>query len=302
MIIEKTFTYSLAEVPSSRLRSTVGLNLGRDALKATATQGDGGVSAPRSVRGELLYESRVRKRCEYLRSIAQLREKSAKPALRNWHRLLEGNILEVSGGVVSPDLKRSIARSKFERDQKHTLGHQFIDTGVDYERLKRNHPTERYKFYHSFGDSDAATNYLTDVINRAGEQGISMSIKSYDHAYDGVNIYTYHFQEMQQIVQEVYASHLAAWGSTEHFLQGVVPGVDPSHIGWVQEPVAGLSALSHSGRMGALGRSLDSNGLSEDSYVSGCAKACVRPDQPWLLTPEYEAKLKAEADMRQATR
>jgi hypothetical protein len=136
-----------------------------------------------------------------------------------------------------------------------------------------------------------ATSYLIEVIKRANEQGLSLNLKSFDHAYDSANIYTYHFREMQTIIADVYADHAPAFGSTEHFLQGTIPGVRADHIGWVQEPILGYARYTHSERMGQLGAVLDREGLSQAAYEAGCAHAGVQPDQPWLLSPDYEQRI-----------
>ncbi len=257
-------------------------------------------SKPQVINGDSYVRLRAPQMVERLGALEDKLDAASDPRLRSWARLLSGDIPEVSGGGVHPRVSEAIKRAGVAVDIKRSMGHKVIDTGAHYDALKRDHPTERYQFYHSFADSDAATDYLADLLERANERGISISLKTYDHAYDGINVYTYHFKELQEIIQEIYNEHQAAWGSTEHFLQGPIEGVDPNHIGWVQEPVAGLSHLSHSGRMGRLGAVIDAQGLNEGSYLAGCAAAGVRPDTPWLLSREHEGALIEEAREKHA--
>jgi len=90
--------------------------------------------------------------------------------------------------------------------------------GPDYEALKAQHPNDRYKFYSSFDltspDKVALGNqWFSDVAERA----------------------------LAGIITELYPSYAAQglYNSTPHFFQGSLQGVDPDHIGFVQEPIHG---------------------------------------------------------------
>jgi hypothetical protein len=154
--------------------------------------------------------------------------------------------------------------------------------GPDYAALKREHPADRYKFYHSIQDFEGGQAYLTELIKRASEQRLSMTMKTFDHSYDSANVYTYHPNEMAALISEVYPSYKDAFLDTEHFLQGKVKDIEPNHVGWVQEPSFN-DVGSHSARMGRLGESLDQYGLNEDAYRLGCDAAGVVAASPWLL-------------------
>lgn len=99
--------------------------------------------------------------------------------------------------------------------------------------------------------------WFTEIAASARAQGLSLTCKTFDHAYDSLNLYTYHASQLAAILAAVYPLYAARglFHATPHFLQGVLPGINPDHIGWVQEPAAAYD--SHSGRMGRIGRSLD---------------------------------------------
>lgn len=249
--------------------------------------------------GERAEQSRVGERLGYLGTISDLRFATARTELQNWQTLLSGEIPEVSGGGVHPRGKLCIARAGASHAKGVISFGGAIESGADYKGLAREIPTKHYKFYHSFGNLASSEGYLTEVIRRANEQGLSLKLKAFDHAYDGMNIYTYHFKEMYEIINGAYGQFPDAWMDTEHFLQGKIQGVSEKHIGWVQEPIAGMGQRSHSGRMGQIGAALDEGGFSESAYRQGCEQAGVLPDMPWLLAPEFEQALVAKAAARE---
>lgn len=286
-MIEKDSSRS-AEIPvTGSLKSTVG----RRALKGVGVTG----ALRGSIGREKSREEGLSARMSYLARVDSLRRR-ASGRIASWRELLSGEVSEVSGGGVHPNSKASLKKAGGEMDKSIPSLHTYVKTGVDYRKLRAEHPAERYKFYHSFANQEAAEAYLADVMAAAIEQGISMSTKSFDHAYDGINIYTYHHSQMQEIIKAAYQRHPEAWGATEHFLQAEIDGVNPSHIGWAQEPDSTTKGLSHSGRMGKIGAAIDAaGGLSEDAYLAGCTDAGVRPEAPWLLTPKYQRELHAVA-------
>lgn len=239
--------------------------------------------------GERARVRRVNAAVGYLDSVGPLRHQPGHTY--TWKALLAGEVDEVSAGGIRPRSKLCTARAGVAQARGVLSFGGAIESGVDYKGLATSWPTQRYKFYHSFGDQEASERYLTEVIRQANEQGLSMAMKSFDHSYDGINLYTWHFQELQNIIAGVYESSPDAFMDTEHFLQGQIPGIKPQHIGWVQEPIAGLGHSSHSIRMGSIGSMLDASGLSSASYIEGCEAAGVLPDMPWLLSPGYEAQL-----------
>lgn len=207
----------------------------------------------------------------------------------SWQALLSGETPVSAGGVrLNPS---SVTRgAKVAQDSSQMSFHKFI-AGPDYRQLGTEEPMGRYKFYHSFQDKTRGESYLAELVKRAAEQGLSLSMKSFDHDYDGMDVYTHHFKEVSALIEELYPRHAGAFYGAEHFLQGPLNSVNPRHIGWAQEPEAGVGQRSHSGRMGQIGAALDMGGLSEAAYRQGCQTAGVRPDQPWLLTHQYEEQL-----------
>lgn len=243
--------------------------------------------------GERARRVEIEKRISYLSAIDHLRLQG--DTTYSWERLLSGEIPEVSAGGAHPQSKLCIARAG-ARVAKSVLSFGgAVDTGVDYKALATSLPTQRYKFYHSFRDQSRANEYLTAIIKQSHLTGLSLNMKSFDHAYDGINLYTHHYSQLLSIINSTYPNFADAFLETEHFLQGSVASVNPRHIGWVQEPVAGLGHRSHSERMRQVGRALDAGGLDETAYLQGCADARVRPETPWLLTAEYEQELQAKA-------
>jgi hypothetical protein len=282
----------------SRVRAHSFKEGGEFALKKTDVQVDKVVISPsrprEGVQSKELKRERVAQVVGGLKAKEGLRDLAKDPLRRSWRALLGGNIDEISSqGTVHPRIGEAMRQAGVSYLEGHTHT-KTIDTGVDYSDLTATNPTGNYKFYHSFSNPDRATAYTAEVMKRAAEAGISFRVKTFDHDYDGINFYTQHFQELSDIIKEVYPSYAEAFGSTEHFLQGPIDEtVDPSHIGWVQENVAGTGGNSHSGRMEVLGGYLDSQGFSEEAYRQGCAAAGVRPDAPWQFTAEYEQQLLA---------
>lgn len=227
-------------------------------------------------------EESVASQLEYLHGLAELGlEKGV-----GWESLLSGETL---GSNIEPSAivseKGALARAGSEHDKSAlTLGAAL--KGPDYGALKEKYPRDRYKFYHSIIDKEHGEAYLAELFQLAKKSGLSLTTKVFDHAYDNPNLYTWHPNELAQIIAEVYPKYIDAFGETEHFLQGPLVGVNQKHIGWVQEPVASLELDSHSGRMGQIGRELDAHGLSEEAYRKGCEAAGVRPEAPWLLLQE----------------
>ena len=237
-----------------------------------------------ALRGTTIREQGIKERLAYLESIQKLAEKLG------WGRLLSGENPEVSSGGVRLDEKAIIRSAGAELD-KSVISFAAVKTGVDYKDLRSKYPTKRFKFYHSFKDKQLGEDYMTEVVRQAIKQGLSLELKSFDHDYDGMNVYTHHHQQMEAIIREIYPRYEVAFYDAEHFLQGGIDGVNPRHIGWAQEPIAAAGQRSHSGRMGIIGESIDVNGLNPEAYLGGCKGAGVRPDRPWLLTDDYERQL-----------
>jgi len=239
----------------------------------------------------------ITKNVDYLASVRSLMELSEKPVQRTWQGLLSGEINEVSNKLkVHANAPKALEISGVPLNRQGRL-RKFtsIETEQNLSDLTRNHPDDNYKFYHSFKDAEKATQYLAEVMKLAYESKIALSTKTFDHDYDGINLYTPNFKELEAIIHQVYPKYLDAFGETEHFLQGPIDGVDTKHIGWVQEVNLKSSAHSHSGRMGEVGAVLDSEGaLSIESYISACQRAGIRPETPWLLDDASVQKLKDE--------
>jgi hypothetical protein len=188
------------------------------------------------VSGSLVRERAIRNNVEYLQEFHGLAERAG-----SYKALLSGES-EVSKppegqGIVSD--KKILSRLGLLDRSYLTFGGALA--GPDYNRLKSENPLGRYKFYSSFDLTssrkvDLSARWFTDVVERAHDQAISLTTKSFDHAYDSLNLYTWHPAEVAKIMQELYSHYEAAglYNSTPHFFQGSLDGVDPNHIGFVQ--------------------------------------------------------------------
>ena len=171
--------------------------------------------------------------------------------------------------------------------------------GPDYPALKSEHPNDRFKFYSSLDltspDKVALGNqWFRDVAERARASGISLTTKAFDHAYDSLNLYTWHPATLAGIITDVYPTYAAQglYNSTRHFFQGSLEGVNPDHVGFVQEPIDGWPAgrgHSHSVRMGILGSAIDDymeasqGAITSDQFVHAAREAHVQSDEPYLI-------------------
>lgn len=158
------------------------------------------------------------------------------------------------------------------------------ETGADIGKLVEKNPQDRFKFYLSLDlstpEKTARANVFFERVHAAAaERQLSMLTKSEDHTFDSCNIYTWSPVEMAEIISEQYTDFQDIWLDTEHPLQGRLQTVDPKHIGYVQEPIGGSGAGSHSARMGVLGDYLDGG----STYEQACAGAGVLPEAPWLI-------------------
>lgn len=125
---------------------------------------------------------------------------------------------------------------------------QSVNTGANYTECYAR-PLDRYKFYHSFRPDvspEIMQNYLQEVFEKCKEKKISLQIKKEDHVYDVCNFYTWHFEELKIILQELYPKYAKSpnnlFGSCERVFQGSLSGISPNHIAFVQEPVAILGS------------------------------------------------------------
>lgn len=118
------------------------------------------------------------------------------------------------------------------------------NTGSDLQTLNDTRPNDRWKFYLSLqlpGEQGKAKGlaFFEDLLMLATKNQISLMTKTEDHNYDSCDIFTWDPKEMQKVLQELYLTHPDIWQSVPHFFQGQVPGIDPNHIGFVQEPIGG---------------------------------------------------------------
>jgi hypothetical protein len=205
--------------------------------------------------------------------------------------VLGGNISELSGGTDIVNFPKARAGRHYDTEKHGRISYrkgmaQAWETGANIDQLITEVPNDRYKFYLSLDTADPAKSdqivkFLQAVHDRAREKGAAMLTKTEDHTYDSVDLYTWSPVEMADILGELYNEYPTIWNSTEHPLQGEISGIDPSHIGFVQEPIGGTSGDSHSTRMAKLGTALD-NGVS---FEEACKGASVLPEAPWLIDP-----------------
>lgn len=197
---------------------------------------------------------------------------------------------------------------------------QSFQTGANYVECY-SRPLDRYKFYNSFRTdvkSEIMQNYLQEVFEKCKEKKISLQIKTEDHIYDVCNFYTWHFEELKIILQELYPKYAKSpynlFAPCERVFQGNISGISPHHIAFAQEPVAILSSNivklgrqkteqelnfekmkekygidSHSGRMINLGKNIASKiskptkKFSQEDFIKSCQEVGIRPEAPYLL-------------------
>lgn len=165
------------------------------------------------------------------------------------------------------------------------------NTGVDLNTLMRNSPDSRYKFYLSLDLSSpdkmkAAKEMFGKILELAKKGKVSLFSKSEDHTYDSCNLYTWDRRKLEDIVKTLYPQYPDIWLTTHHFFQAPIEGVNPMHIGWVQEPLGGKNGNSHSSRMRILGKTLDTSDkalIDTETYKRACRNASVNPQAPWLI-------------------
>lgn len=157
----------------------------------------------------------------------------------------------------------------------------------------------RTKFYLSLNGEVAPDmaehqkNFLVELAMTAVERGIYLSWKTMDHSYDSPDIYTDSPKELGDIITVLYAKYPPEiWRAVPRIFQGKLEGVSPEHIGVVQEPEKGYDGSSHSVRMAYLGEAIEAFGdhLTYEQYRRACQSVGVRPEAPWRLTAEAEAR------------
>ena len=131
------------------------------------------------------------------------------------------------------------------------------------------------------------------MAEKSSELGISLTTKTFDHAYDSLNLYTWHPSELEGIIKSLYPKYLekGMYNKTPHFLQGKIEGINPDHIGFVQEPEvqSGIGmGMSHSARMGRLGEYLDAVArggmpIDKSSWLKAAQYAGINPEKPYLI-------------------
>lgn len=265
---------------SSRVISTVGVRR-TDADVITSAFGES------RVRARLITEREVAANAEYL---AHLKDMATRAG--SYRNLLSGE-----SEVSSPPSGQGEISSKRILNEKGVIAKGVLTfggalAGPDYALLKSEHPHERFKFYSSFDLTtpekvDLGNQWFGEVVDSAAAQKLSMTVKSFDHAYDSLNIYTWNPHEMSAILQELYPKYLAQglYYETPHFLQGELAGVNPNHIGFAQEPPNGWGGRSHSSRMGIIGAAIDANGgdVTPDIFKVAALSAGVNPARPYLI-------------------
>ncbi len=157
-----------------------------------------------------------------------------------------------------------------------------IQTGWDYIDLIGAYPNARWKFYIScIQDTDVrralGKKFVRMLIGDVFKSHLTLQIKSMDHTYDSLDLYTWHPKELSQILIKLYTSHKDMFIDAPRVFQRIIdPSVPVNQIGLVQEPAGGKGG-SHSNRMGRLGKALDEG----RSFEEACKFARVKQLAPW---------------------
>jgi|GEM_PF-4033327 len=80
--------------------------------------------------------------------------------------------------------------------------------GVNYESLRTN--PNRFKFCCSFRgglSSEDGNKFINNLVTRCINSGVSLQLKTEDHNYDGLNVYTWHFELLILIMDGLYVEH-----------------------------------------------------------------------------------------------
>lgn len=244
------------------------------------------------LRGDLARQAAIKSNLEYLKRIESLLQKAG----GSYATLLSGEsaVSEKPVGQLTVPCKRTFSELGLLDKTYMTFGGALL--GPDYEELTTKNPLSRYKFYSSFnlGSIDAvviAQDWLKDIVSGANQLRISLTAKTFDHAYDSLNLYTWHPDELAIIIQKLYPKYakLGLYNSTPHLFQGQLDGINADHVGFVQEPINGWpegTGNSHSSRMRILGNELDhlAGGLiTTDNFIAASLSAGVKPERPYLI-------------------
>lgn len=237
----------------------------------------------------LVPENEIQDNVEYLKSLQDLVAEAG-----SFQALLSGEspVSYVSEGEMA--VPQAITLQKLGIFTKHS-NHVGVSSGADYESLQRTKPYDRYKFYSSFDlttpeKAELGTEWFSRVAQTAHERELSLTVKRADHAYDSLNLYTWHPEGVAAIVQELYPEFEACglYRETPHFFQGEIEGINSNHVGFVQEPIAAYSTGSHSTRMSYLGQKIDTElakgrDLNETLFTEAAQEAGVDPLYPYIL-------------------
>lgn len=191
-----------------------------------------------------------------------------------------------------------VPQSELERYSGGFVPHFSLEVGFDYatavyERM------DRFKFYISanqLGSGARGVEFIRQLAIKCKERRISLQFKTFDHNYDSCNLYTFHPDELRQVLEGLYPEFEDIFSDVPRVLQGALTEKIPSsRIAFVQEP-AGRKPYSkskieyigsHSNRMGELGKKLEEvvklGGLTQEVYVQACAEIGVQPNEPWKL-------------------
>lgn len=270
-------------------------DISNELLKATRELQD---SPARKLTGNRLQGAGVerlalKRNVEYLNSLSELVEQAG-----SYQALLSGEsvISQLPNGQRNISAKQVFANLGLNDESRHgKMSPGPVLKGVDYDHLKNNYPKERFKFYSSFDlrtdeQKGLGEEWLKDVAERAYEAGLSLQTKAFEHTYDSLNLYTWHPERIAAIIQELhpYYEPKGLYYETPHFFQGEIDGVNPNHVGFVQEPIHGWGQGSHSQRMGVLGAEFDKyvqhdQDIDEQAFVSAAKAAQVNPARPYVI-------------------
>jgi hypothetical protein len=167
------------------------------------------------------------------------------------------------------------------------------NTGCDLNNLADTIPDDRWKYYLSLNlkneeSREGANNFFETILQKCRKEKLSLMTKTQDHNYDSLLIYTFHPEEMDNVIQEAYKTSSGnVWEPVRRVFQKPISGVNPLHIARVQEPFGGHNG-SHSSRMGIIGGYLDEAipgqwTVNSDDLVRACKIAGVKPESPWEI-------------------
>jgi hypothetical protein len=166
--------------------------------------------------------------------------------------------------------------------------------GIDYSVLWGD--PRRVKYYCSFYEDITTTQqdaFVADLVVAAQKRGLSIQLKTQDHNYDGLLVYSWDVR-MATLLNELYSAYSSMFQSVPRIYQQEISSESIGCIGWVLEPLApayvskevSTNMGSHSVRMLKLGERIGTQSITPELYKSLCSEIGIRPEKPHIIASD----------------